>query len=206
MVEHIYLVRHGETDFNLHNIVQGGGIDSVLNEKGKRQAEALAQRLQGSGFQADIMFSSPLKRAKETADILAKSLKQEVHTDSLLKEISCGNFEGQKWTELDPIIVNRVRRDPKETYPGGEGILHVHQRAEKFIQKMENLPVKSILIVSHGHFLRCFATALLSLEPLFTLQLFQDNCAYSYFKKTEEFYKLIVWNDVSHSRDLLFDF
>lgn len=61
----LYIFRHGQTDGNVRNIVQGAGVDIELNETGRRQAERLAAELKGEGL--DVIYASPMKRADETA-------------------------------------------------------------------------------------------------------------------------------------------
>ena len=65
----LYIFRHGQTDGNVRNIVQGAGVDIELNETGRRQAERLAAELKGEGL--DVIYASPMKRADETARIVA---------------------------------------------------------------------------------------------------------------------------------------
>ena len=64
----LYIFRHGQTDGNVRNIVQGAGVDIELNETGRRQAERLAAELKGEGL--DVIYASPMKRADETARIV----------------------------------------------------------------------------------------------------------------------------------------
>ena len=68
---HLFLVRHGETDYNRKGIVQGRGVDTPLNEKGLQQAQALARRMTDEAI--DAVHSSPLTRALQTARCVAES-------------------------------------------------------------------------------------------------------------------------------------
>jgi broad specificity phosphatase PhoE len=87
----LLLVRHGETDWNRDGRWQGGS-DTRLNDLGREQARALAERLDGS---IDVLYSSDLARARETAEIVAAKLGLEVHVDPRLRERSFGSWEGR---------------------------------------------------------------------------------------------------------------
>lgn len=69
----LYIFRHGQTDGNVRNIVQGAGVDIELNETGRRQAERLTAELKGEGL--DVIYASPMKRADETARIVAAAAR-----------------------------------------------------------------------------------------------------------------------------------
>ena len=87
----IYFIRHGETIWNKENKIQGQS-DIPLNEYGRELAYITADALKDIPF--DIVYSSPLIRAKETADILVKNRNLEIHTDHRLVEMSFGEGEG----------------------------------------------------------------------------------------------------------------
>ena len=88
----IYLVRHGETDWNVKKIIQGHK-QSILNKNGKDQAKKLAKHFQN--IHIDAIFSSDLLRAKQTAEIVALEKKLAVTTSHLLRERSYGQHEGK---------------------------------------------------------------------------------------------------------------
>jgi probable phosphoglycerate mutase len=98
------MVRHGETDWNRDNRFQGHA-DPPLNETGRAQARALALELSGHDFAA--AYTSPLKRAGETASILAEVLDLEFIPDASLKEVDVGSWSGLTRTEVE------------ERFPGG---------------------------------------------------------------------------------------
>ena len=86
----IYLVRHGETDWNVKNIIQGQ-IDIPLNKKGENQALEIANELKDIHF--DAIFSSDLSRAKRTAEIIATERKLAVVATKTLREMYFGKFQ-----------------------------------------------------------------------------------------------------------------
>lgn len=96
----IYLARHGETEYNRRNQMQGRGIDAPLNDTGRRQAEAIAEHLKE--YDIHHIYSSSLKRSRETAECIgnACSLKVEAHRE--LDEMNFGVLEGRTITEIEP--------------------------------------------------------------------------------------------------------
>jgi probable phosphoglycerate mutase len=91
----VYLVRHGQTDFNLKNIVQGSGVDTDLNDFGRRQAESFFKAYHHVSF--DRVYTSVLKRTKQTVQPF---VSQKIPTESIagLNEISWGTKEGHRVT------------------------------------------------------------------------------------------------------------
>ncbi len=90
----LYLVRHGETEYNRRGIMQGGGIDSTLNATGREQARALARRFASADI--DALYASTLRRATQTADILATGHDPLSRTHlRALNEMDWGVYEGE---------------------------------------------------------------------------------------------------------------
>lgn len=146
------LVRHGETDWNLEGRYQGQN-DVPLNEKGRAEAHALAQKLQGTPFTA--FYTSDLRRAKETAEVLRAFVHLPLTLEPRLREINQGEWEGQlvevikaRYTELwrertvDPASVRP---------PSGETVRDVATRVHAALDDIAALhPEGPVLIVSHG--------------------------------------------------------
>jgi broad specificity phosphatase PhoE len=136
----LLLVRHGETDWNAEGRLQGHA-DRPLNEYGRRQARALADRLAGDGIAA--VYASDLSRAHETAEIIGERLGFPVVTDPDLRERNWGNWEGLTGAERD-----RVEHvgEPREEHT--ERVLRaVHRIAEAH-------PDERVVVVTHGGSLR----------------------------------------------------
>lgn len=145
----LYIVRHGQTDWNVKKLLQGS-TDIELNEMGIKQAKELSKKLDLS--QIDICFCSPLKRARQTANILLQD-KVKVIYDDMIVERGFGNYEG-KPINFDLIVPqwNYKLNDNSNTI---ESIQDCLLRAKKFIDKVkENYPNKTILIISHGSFIK----------------------------------------------------
>lgn len=146
------LIRHGQTDWNLEGRYQGQS-DVPLNLVGRSQAEELALQLRGKGIKA--IFSSDLQRASETAKIIGSSLKLPVITDSRLREINQGEWEGQ----LVGILKERYsklweqrKEDPANIRPpGGETVGEVAVRMYEVLDEIANrFPDSKVIISSHG--------------------------------------------------------
>jgi broad specificity phosphatase PhoE len=136
----ILLARHGETDWNRDLRFQGHA-DEPLNETGRVQARALAGTLRTERIAA--VYSSDLRRASETAEIVAGSLGIRVKTDSRLREIDVGSWQGRTRADLDGTPWDG------ETYDDHRArvVAALHEIAEAH-------PRERVLVVSHGGSLR----------------------------------------------------
>ncbi len=157
----IYFVRHGETLWNKEKKIQGQS-DIPLNEYGIELAHVTADAMKDISF--DIVYSSPLLRAKETADILVKDKNLEVYTDSRLVEMSFGEGEGESLPEIHThpeMKLHNFIHNPGEYIPpdGGETFEELYSRCKSFIDEVI-LPAESkydsMLIVGHGALIRGF--------------------------------------------------
>jgi len=146
----IILVRHGETDWNRENRVQGN-VNTPLNDKGIRQAAELAQRL--SNISIDCVFSSRLRRAHHTALTIARPHHLEVQVDERLDELNQGKWEGMLVSEIKncyPQLYDGWRKDPVSVVPPqGETVIEVLSRLREF-WKAKIAPLEGrIVIVGH---------------------------------------------------------
>ncbi len=142
----IYVIRHGETDYNKIGRLQGKR-DISLNETGIMQAYEIKNRLYDVDF--DEIYSSDLNRAYKTAEIIADG--KRVIKDSRLEEIGLGRWEGQTYDFLranDPEYVEFFN-DPKNFNKGdNESYQSVIDRVKEFFDELDN--DKNILVVTHG--------------------------------------------------------
>ena len=162
----LYLVRHGETDYNRDGIVQGSGIDSVLNETGRAQAQALAERLADTPL--DAVYASTLRRAKQTAAVAARPHEPVSKTFLRdLEEISWGIFEGEapSPTRNDAMqaVKDRWRAGEYDhAMQGGESIRDVQARALRAIEHVVAREAgRTVLVVAHGRYLRILLATVL---------------------------------------------
>lgn len=149
----IYLTRHGETEWNIEKRLQGRG-DSPLTENGIQRAKELRDRIKN--IDIDVIYSSPIKRALNTANILRGNKNIDIVTDDRLMEMCFGDYEGKKidiiQKENPSWDINLIMQGNVEICaPNGENLKEVRERISKLMNKIiaENIG-KSILIVTHG--------------------------------------------------------
>ena len=154
MVTEFIFVRHGETDANREGILQGS-MDVPLNSIGIRQAQAVAEYLKDTCF--DAAFSSPLKRAAQTAEILAEVNRQSfpLEFNEALREWNCGEIDGLKWADINARYIEVAKSFCFEQIdvqmPGGESGWEFQHRVENFVKECsERFAGKKVLLVAHG--------------------------------------------------------
>lgn len=162
MTTSFYFVRHGETDFNRASIMQGRKIDSVLNRLGRAQATALAERMRDVPL--DAIYTSTLRRARETASIVARG-RQGIGIYPLhdLEEMSWGVYDGLSPGEgVNEAYDRWCAGEFGHAVPGGESILDVQLRGIRAMEEIMNAHGGgSVLVVTHGRFLRILLATLL---------------------------------------------
>ena len=155
----IYFIRHGETIWNKEKKIQGQS-DIPLNEYGRELAYVTADAIKEISF--DIVYSSPLLRAKETAEILVENRNLDIHVDSRLIEMSFGEGEGESLPEIhshpEMKLYNFIH-NPGEYIPptGGETFEELYERCKSFIEDVilpAETQYESMLIVGHGALIR----------------------------------------------------
>lgn len=155
----IYFVRHGETIWNKEKKIQGQS-DIPLNEYGKELGFITAEALKDIPF--DIVYTSPLIRAKETAQILVKNRNLKIHVDHRLKEMSFGEGEGESLPEIHThpeMKLHNFIHNPAEYTPpvGGETFEKLYERCKTFIEEIiipSEKKYNTMLIVGHGALIR----------------------------------------------------
>ncbi len=153
----IILVRHGQSMGNLEGYFQGRK-DVALSDMGKKQAELVAKRLKNENI--DIIVSSPLQRAYNTALCINKYHNVPLITDDNIIEISMGDWDGKYVSDMKekyPEQMNDWWNNPhKFSAPDGESMVDVYSRVGSALQKIiNNYREKTICIVSHGCAIRC---------------------------------------------------
>lgn len=151
-MKRLYFVRHGESEFNkAHKWT--GSTDSPLTEKGHSQAKKAGQHLREQGLAVDIILSSPLTRAHQTAHHIASALEypsENIKIHSLLVERSFGDLEGRK----DLVTATRYLLDESaiDEFPNVESLEDLQKRADQILEELHKLPHDTVLVVGHGAF------------------------------------------------------
>ena len=149
----LYAARHGQTQWNLENRICGR-TDLPLTEAGKAQAEILAEK--AASLELDRIISSPMLRARETADAVSRKCHIPVETDDRLIEQNYGIYEGKD--RQDPAFLANKRMFACR-YPGGESMMDVAYRVYSLIDELRGkYPDQNILMVCHGGVCRVIRT------------------------------------------------
>lgn len=146
----LYVVRHGQTDWNLNGLLQGN-TDIYLNENGINQAKEIQQKLKDIDF--DLCYSSPLSRAYDTAKIICGN-KTKIEFDSRLEERELGEFEGKHKDLYDGKFYWDLKINSSDR--GVESPRNLLARVTSFYEDiLSKHSNETILIVSHGAVVRC---------------------------------------------------
>lgn len=199
----IYLIRHGETDYNRLGIVQGAGVDTPLNDTGRRQAEAFFRHHGKVPF--DKVYISSLRRTKETvAHFTDLGLPTEVIPE--LNEINWGILEGKKPSpEISALFLETVRRwqegDLDYAVERGETPRQLQARQAVGLQKiLSRTEEKTILICMHGRAMRSFL-CLLTGRSLDHMDDFgHSNVCLYILHQHEDVFHVALDNDTEHLR------
>ncbi len=186
MKKNFYFVRHGETDWNRQCLFQGRQ-DIPLNENGVLQAKKLAEYLKTKNKKFSCIYSSVLKRAIQTSEILGTDLNLKIKKSNLLKEISFGDLEGTKVCK-EEIFFDGPKYLEIE-FPNGEKMMDACARFEQFISQLP-LDLDNILIVAHGALFK----AVLEKNGVKNSNKYCENCICVNFQYDTETKKLSNFN------------
>lgn len=156
-ITNIFIARHGETEFNRMNQMQGRGINKPLNKTGRMQAKAIADYLSDESI--DHIFSSTLMRSMETAEIIAWIYRKEYKYYAELDEMNFGYLEGRPIedirSDLDEIHTNwssgKINFAPKDGESPAEVSERILFRTNKIIEEHRG---SNILFILHGRLIR----------------------------------------------------
>lgn len=184
----VYLIRHGETQWNADGNRYCGRTDIPLTEKGILQAMELNKQLENISFQH--IYSSPLQRAVQTARIAGGS--NVVITDNRLIEVDFGKWEGktkEEFIEEDPSIWNNWLNDPSNFKAGedGESASEVLSRVNDFFEyALNKTPNGNILVVGHNGINRLYLSFKLSMQLKYYRRIHQENASITLFNLNPE--------------------
>jgi broad specificity phosphatase PhoE len=197
MVQRVFIVRHGETDYNAQHRWQGQ-IDVPLNPLGLAQAEKLAAHF--STIEIDAIFSSDLSRAYATAQKVAEIKNLPVIVEPRLREISVGVFEGLTREEIMQKYPTDLELwDTSEDFapPNGESRVQVQERAYQiWLELIQQDDYETILISTHGAFIRMLYKNIAPHE--YEKHKHIKNTSISLFERNEDGWKMIFVNQTPH--------
>ena len=202
----LYMVRHGQTAASRENRFSGSS-DPALTASGELMAEAFARTYASLTWEA--IYTSPMLRARQTADALCRATAMQANVEDGLKEIDYGEWEGlrqaevqERWPEAFGYWADDVA---SRGTPGGETAFQVAARAMRVVEGIRTRHRKgNVLLVSHKATLRVITCALIGLDVrLFRERIAQPVCAVSMFALTEKSALLAIHGDRSHLSDEL---
>lgn len=159
-----YCSRHGESVFNAERRVQGQ-LDIPLSKNGQQQSKALASVL--SSEPLDVIVASPLRRAIETAEVIATELHLSLKIDPRLAEINAGIFQGLKWDEIEIKYPNEAARwksnDPDFMIPKGESRRTLMLRGQAAFEAIRADGHTHVAVIAHGELLAATFKSLLKI-------------------------------------------
>ncbi|MBM6615916.1 histidine phosphatase family protein [Desemzia sp. RIT804] len=202
----LYFVRHGKTEYNLANRVQGGDVDSPLLLESKEDAIKTGLALQKK--QIPHIIASPQHRAVETAELITNQFQHPftVHFTEKFKELKYGEWEGAfipALQEASPEMFYHLREKPELYDPRtikGETYTDLVKRGKEVVQSAcAAFPDHDLLFVGHSITITCTMLSLIGKE----IKDFRsappiDNTSISIIKLTDSTYSLESWNDTSH--------
>jgi alpha-ribazole phosphatase len=196
----LLLVRHGETELQ-SSLRYWGRTDVALGAVGLHQAEQLRDRL--AMEHVDAIYSSELKRAADTAGIIATRHNLKITTCPELREVDFGRLEGLEFNEIHsqfPDVEQMwITRNPALVYPDGESLLDFERRVSQFDARLKNHRAEeTVLIVAHAGILRTLICRLLELEMKNRWNIKVDLASLSIIETYPEVNILCLLNDVSH--------
>jgi broad specificity phosphatase PhoE len=160
----LYCVRHGESVHNAEGRIQGQ-LDVPLSDFGRRQGEAIAEAL--AALPIDAIYASPLLRALETAQIVARRLNLPIRIDDRLKEINVGVFQNRLRSEVAQLYPDEFARwtsgEPDFAVPGGESRRELQVRGCAAFRDIVAAGHQHAAIIAHG---RLLVVALAALVPI----------------------------------------
>ena len=168
----LYLVRHGESDFDRSEFTmsaRGDQWDPPLSARGREQAFLLADRL-ASMIPPVAVYSSPLRRARETAKAFADRLSMEVGVEDDLAEAHLGEWEGKRFEEIlraDELMLHRIRNQESiwRHAPGVEELGPLRARVSDAVERiLASHPSGNVFIVCHGAVINAYVAPLLGVE------------------------------------------
>lgn len=199
----VILVRHGKTAWNVEEVFRGR-IDVELNETGVREAELLAEYL--SGVKVEAVYSSPLRRALKTAEMIARYHKLEVEIAPGLIDFDFGEWQGLPHQEVKDRYKELYAQWQENPHlvqmPDGESLAEVRERALNLVNEAVARHKGRVVLVSHRVVNKVLICALLGLDNSHFWNIRQDTCGTTAFAYEKGRFILTKHNDTSYLRPL----
>lgn len=194
----LILVRHGETDKNINDSLHASNDPETLNDTGIKQINITADKL--SNYSPSKIYSSKERRARESAKIIADTLKIPVEKIDGMQERNWGVFTGKPWGEVKKVL-GPMTLDERYNYvpQDGESWKIFETRLTDAINKiLGDNSEKTVVVVTHGGAIRALMPFLLSLPKEESFKYNPDNASITIFDYNGETFTRVVTNDISH--------
>ncbi len=208
MQNKLFLIRHGETDYNRNHQMQGRGIDAPLNATGFQQAEAVAVYLEN--YQVDQVVSSSMLRARQTANTIAEIQGCDRISHGDLDEMNFGDFEGKYFhdiaDDIETVHSKWVNGQTSYRIPGGESPEEVYERAgTRAMHYLHEYDGDTIAFVIHGRVIRILLSVWtgLGLENMHRIE--HANGAINYLTWNSVGFEVVYLNKVDHLNEVMRD-
>jgi broad specificity phosphatase PhoE len=203
-VTRLIIVRHSRTEWNRVERFRGRA-DIGLDEVGMKQAEATAKRI--GEWTISAIYSSPLRRASATAEIIAGSLGLNVRPMPGIIDIDYGEWQGLSTEDVavkdGPLYSQWMESPDKVTFPGGESFAEVRVRAVSAVNDLiQQHPKETVVLVSHKVICQILILSLLALDSSHFWQITQDVCAMNLFEVRGGIPSALFLNSTCHLESL----
>lgn len=201
METRLFLIRHGITTWNKQKRYQGNS-DVALAAEGKKQAKALAQLL--SNYRIDALYTSPLRRARDTALTIGAFSGKKMTLDGRLRELCFGEWEGKTARDLlrerDPAYARWAKGElVKPT--GGESVHSLRERTRAFLRDcLKRHRGKAVVIISHGGTIRLMLSSLLNMPLRYTWGMRLDPASMSIVSVSGSMKQLVLLNQTPYQQ------
>ena len=199
-MKEIYMIRHGQTEYNALRIIQGSGIDSELNDVGRGQAQAFYEKYKDIPF--EVALVSNLRRTYQTVQpFIDNGLPFQKFAE--INEMNWGVHEGKKGTpELRVDYLEMINQWQSGNYDhsleDAESANDLGNRLKKFVEHLKGRPEKTILVCSHGRAMRCLM-AVLQEQEYSEMEVYNHSNTGLYKMTFDgEKFTFLTNNDVSH--------
>lgn len=197
----LIVIRHGETDYNRNQQLQGRGLDAPLNETGHNQARAVAEYLKS--YRIDRVVSSSMLRARQSAGYISGLTGRELISHADLDEMNFGRFEGKNLGEIssdiEDIHQKWKRGEVSLPVPGGESPAEVLERADGRIRLyLKEYQGDNIALVIHGRLIRILLSHWIGLGLQNMEQIAHANCGVNQLSWNGGGFEVIYLNKTDH--------
>lgn len=200
---HLYLVRHAATANNLARPprLQGRGIDAALSAEGLQQADQTARFL--AHCQPHAVYSSPLARARQTAEAIAAQSHQTVEIVDALTEVDIGQWEGMTWNEAERSSPQQYQAFLTDAganpFLGGETLQQVQDRVVPALEQLIQANFgRIVVVVAHSVVNRAYLAHLMEMPLSRYRSIPQDNCGISVLRHRHARTRLVTLNGLFH--------